>query len=156
VLILGAGVAGLQAIATARRLGALVHAFDTRPAARQPVGSLGASFLGLPPPDGAAETANGSAAQISEEGQAKERALLADAVRQADLVVTTALVPGGPAPVLLTREMVAVMHPGAVVIDLAAESGGNCAVTCAGERNVVVDGSCGPWDRPYTASAHRD
>ena len=156
VLILGAGVAGLQAIATARRLGALVHAFDTRPAARQQVESLGATFLGLPLPTGGAETAGGYAAQISEEEQEKERALLADAVHQADLVVTTALVPGGPAPVLVTREMVACMHPGAVVVDLAAEAGGNCAVTCAGERNVVggvvVDGSCGPWDMPYTAS----
>ena len=156
VLVLGAGVAGLQAIATARRLGAVVSAFDTRPAARQQVESLGAKFLGLPPPAGAPEAAGGYAAPLAEEEQAKERALLADAVRQVDLIVTTALVPGGPAPVLLTREMVASMHPGAVVVDLAAEFGGNCAVTSPGERmvvdGVIVDGSCGPWDMPFTAS----
>lgn len=156
VLVLGAGVAGLQAIATARRLGAVVQAFDTRIAARQQVESLGATFLGLPLPAGTAEAAGGYALRLAEEEQAQERALVADAVRQSDLVVTTALVPGGPAPVLLTREMVACMHPGSVIIDLAADTGGNCAVTVPGERTivdgVVVDGACGPWDMPYTAS----
>ena len=156
VLVLGAGVAGLQAIATARRLGALVRAFDTRAAARQQVESLGATFLGLALPAGAPEAPGGYAARLAEEVEAEERALLADAVRQADLVVSTALVPGGPAPVLLTREMVASMHPGSVIVDLAAEAGGNCAATVPGEctvvGGVVVDGSCGPWDMPYTAS----
>jgi len=156
VLVLGAGVAGLQAIATARRLGAVVQGFDTRPAARQQVESLGAAFIGLSLPAGAPEAAGGYAVRLTEGEQAKERALVADAVRQADVVVTTALVPGGPAPVLLTREMVASMHPGSVVIDLAAQAGGNCAATVPGERivesGVVVDGSCGPWDMPFTAS----
>jgi len=156
VLVLGAGVAGLQAIATARRLGAVVQAFDTRPAARQQVESLGAAFLSLPLPAAAPEPAGGYAIRLAEEEQARERALIADAVRQADVVITTALVPDGPAPVLVTRDMALSMHPGAVLVDLAAESGGNCAATVFGERivlgGVVIEGSCGPWDMPFAAS----
>ncbi len=154
VLVVGAGVAGLQAIATARRLGAVVQALDTRPAARQQVESLGATCLDVPIPDPTGQ--GGYAAPLPEDAQATERAVLAAAVRQADLVITTAQVPGRPAPLLITREMVASMHAGAVLIDLAAETGGNCAATVAGQvttvGGVIVDGACGPWDMPYTAS----
>jgi NAD(P) transhydrogenase subunit alpha len=145
VLIIGAGVAGLQAIATAKRLGAVVQAFDTREATRQQVESLGASFLTLPLPAGGAEGAGGYARRLASEEEALERELLADPVRQADVVITTALVPGMRAPVLITAEMVAAMHPGAVIVDMAAEAGGNTAVTVPGQQavvnGVVIDGT---------------
>jgi NAD(P) transhydrogenase subunit alpha len=132
VLILGAGVAGLQAIATARRLGAIVQAFDIRPAAREQVESLGATFVGLEVE--AAEDAGGYAKEVSEEMHRREQELLARLVQEADVVITTALVPGRPAPVLITGAMVDAMRPGSVLIDLAAEAGGNCELTRAGEE----------------------
>lgn len=142
VLILGAGVAGLQAIATARRLGAVVQAFDIRPAAREQVESLGATFVGLELES--AEDAGGYAKEVSEDVHRREQELLLSLVRDADAVITTALIPGRPAPVLITTEMVEAMKPGSVVVDLAAEAGGNCELTRAGEeinhRGVLVIG----------------
>jgi NAD(P) transhydrogenase subunit alpha len=137
VLVIGAGVAGLSAIVTARRLGAVVRAFDPRPPVREQVESLGARFLELPLEVG--ETEGGYAVSQSEEFLERERALLADHVRDVDIVVTTALIPGQPAPVLITEEMVAGMRRGSVIVDLAAERGGNCACTVPDEV-VDVDG----------------
>jgi NAD(P) transhydrogenase subunit alpha len=132
VLVLGAGVAGLQAIATTRRLGALVSAYDVRTAAAEEVRSVGADFvdLGLP----ALEGGGGYAREAGEERAARQRELLAPHVAAADVLITTAAVPGRPAPLLVTAEMVAAMRPGSVVIDLAAESGGNVAGSRPGEE----------------------
>jgi len=132
VLVLGAGVAGLQAIATARRLGAVVQAFDIRPAAREQVESLGATFVGLELES--AEDSGGYAKEVSEDVHRKEQELLLGLVRDSDAVITTALIPGKRAPVLITKEMVEAMKPGSVVVDLAAEAGGNCELTRAGEE----------------------
>jgi len=149
VLVLGAGVAGLSAIATARRLGAVVEAFDVRPAVREEVQSLGATFVGpgVDGPNGAAPAtsvagAGGSGAYASEQSvdEARRRQeTLAPHVAQADVVIATALVPGRAAPRLVTAAMVAAMKPGAVIVDLAAEAGGNCELTRAGE-DVVAHG----------------
>jgi H+-translocating NAD(P) transhydrogenase subunit alpha len=132
VLVLGAGVAGLQAIATARRLGAVVEAYDVRPAVKEQVQSLGAKFVELPQVAGA-EAAGGYAREQTAEEQAQQRALLKKHVTEADAVITTAAVPGRKAPVLVTEDMVDAMRPGSVIVDLAAESGGNVAVTKAGQ-----------------------
>lgn len=144
VLVLGAGVAGLQAVATARRLGAVVQAFDTRPAVKEQVESLGATFLTLPLPEGG-ESQGGYARRLAADEEALEQAVLAEPVALADVVITTALVPGARSPLLITAEMVASMHPGAVIMDLAAETGGNCALTVPGERRVdhgvTIDGT---------------
>lgn len=129
VLIIGAGVAGLQAIATARRLGAVVEAYDIRPVAKEQVQSLGARFVELADDAGEAETAGGYAKEQTAEAQRRQRELLADHVAGADVVITTALVPGRPAPTLIDRAHVERMRPGAVIVDLAAEAGGNCEVT---------------------------
>ena len=137
VLVLGAGVAGLQAIATARRLGAVVQGFDIRPAAKEQVESLGASFVGLTLEE--AEGAGGYAREVSEEVRHREHELLARLVAEADVVIGTAQVPGRRAPVLVTEEMVRRMRPGSVIVDLAAEAGGNCALTEPG-REVVRHG----------------
>ena len=138
VLVLGAGVAGLQAIATARRLGAVVKAFDVRPEVKEQVESLGADFLATEVSDeGAGE--GGYAKELSEEQQKKNLELIAGALPDMDVVITTALIPGKPAPVLITDEMLGKMKPGSVVVDLAAEMGGNCAATKAGE-DVVSKG----------------
>jgi len=137
VLVVGAGVAGLQAIATARRLGANVEAYDVRAAAKEQVLSLGAKFVELPLETGDAETAGGYAKEQTEEQQRKQRELLADHVASADCVITTALVPGRPAPKIITRDMVSGMKPGAVIVDLAAPAGGNCEATAPGDRTVV-------------------
>jgi NAD(P) transhydrogenase subunit alpha len=131
-LVLGAGVAGLQAIATARRLGAVVEAFDVRPAVKEQVESLGATFLEADE-DVTAEGEGGYAAELSEDQHAKELELIAGAISETDIVITTAQIPGRDAPLLITEEMVASMRPGSVIIDLASESGGNCAVTKSGE-----------------------
>ncbi|MCL8209147.1 MAG: Re/Si-specific NAD(P)(+) transhydrogenase subunit alpha [Actinomycetia bacterium] len=131
VLVLGAGVAGLQAIATAHRLGATVQAFDTRPVVKEQVESLGASFLTLDVTG--AQTAEGYAQQLAEDVHARELALLRDPVAAADVVVTTAQVPGSRAPELVTADMVDAMRPGSVIVDLAAETGGNCARSVPGE-----------------------
>ncbi len=131
VLVLGAGVAGLQAIATARRLGALIEAFDIRAEVREQVESLGAKFVDIPVPEGSS-TADGYAREQSDEAQRLQREVLAERVAAADVVVTTALIPGRPAPLLVTEEMVAAMRPGSVIVDLAAEAGGNCELTVPG------------------------
>jgi NAD(P) transhydrogenase subunit alpha len=138
VLVLGAGVAGLQAIATARRLGAVVSAYDVRAAAAEEVRSVGAAFveLDLPPLEGT----GGYAREATEDRAARQRELLAPHVAAADALITTAAVPGRPAPLLVTEEMVAAMKPGSVVIDLAAESGGNVAGSRPGEEIEVGTG----------------
>lgn len=128
VLVIGAGVAGLQAIATARRLGAVVEAFDTRPAVKDQVESLGGKFLELAIEDDTEDQA-GYAKELSQESHSKEEALLRKHSALADVVITTALIPGKTAPLLITKEMVEAMKPGSVIVDLAAELGGNCAVT---------------------------
>jgi NAD(P) transhydrogenase subunit alpha len=139
VLVIGAGVAGLQAIATSRRLGAVVEAFDVRPAVREEVQSLGATFVA---PDLVAEAAvdkGGYAKALSEEQHAREQKLLAERVKMNDVVISTAAVPGKPAPKLITAEMVQSMRPGSVIVDLAAETGGNCELTQRGEKIVRHD-----------------
>jgi proton-translocating NAD(P)+ transhydrogenase subunit alpha len=135
VLILGAGVAGLQAIATARRLGAVVSAFDVRPAVKEQVESLGATFLAMEIAE-QAEGVGGYAKELSEESHRRELAFIAGHVRDADVVITTALIPGKRAPILVTAEAVRGMKPGSVVVDLAAEQGGNCELTQAGTEMV--------------------
>jgi H+-translocating NAD(P) transhydrogenase subunit alpha len=127
VLIVGAGVAGLQAIATARRLGAVVSGFDVRPAVREQVESLGATFLDLGVQG--AETSGGYAAELTAEDQARQQAALEERIPEFDVVVTTALVPGRPAPKLIPGSAVERMRPGSVIVDLAAEAGGNCELT---------------------------
>ena len=126
VFVMGAGVAGLQAIATARRLGTVVTATDVRPAAKEQVESLGAKFVAVEDEEfKAAETAGGYAKEMSKEYQAKQAALVADHIKKQDIVITTALIPGRPAPRLISKEMVASMRPGSVIVDLAVERGGN-------------------------------
>jgi H+-translocating NAD(P) transhydrogenase subunit alpha len=126
VFVMGAGVAGLQAIATARRLGAVVTATDVRPAAKEQVESLGAKFVAVEDDEfKAAETAAGYAKEMSKEYQAKQAALVADHIKKQDIVITTALIPGRQAPRLISKEMVASMRPGSVIVDLAVERGGN-------------------------------
>jgi NAD(P) transhydrogenase subunit alpha len=127
VLVLGAGVAGLQAIATARRLGAVVQGFDIRPAVKEQVESLGAQWVGMELAE--AEGSGGYAAEVSEETQRREHEHLAKLIADADVVITTAQIPGRPAPVLITTDMVDGMKAGSVIVDLAAESGGNCELT---------------------------
>ncbi len=135
VLILGAGVAGLQAIATARRLGAVVEAYDVRQATREQVQSLGAKFVALELDD--AEAAGGYARALTEEEKVKEREMLADHVAAADIVITTAAIPGKPAPKLIFKDMVDRMKIGSVIVDLAAATGGNCELTKPGETYVT-------------------
>jgi H+-translocating NAD(P) transhydrogenase subunit alpha len=137
VLVIGAGVAGLQAIATARRLGARVKGFDIRPAAAEQVESLGAQFVGITLAE--AETAGGYAKEVTADQQKQEHELLHKLCAESDVVITTAQVPGRRAPVLITTDMVKDMRTGAVIMDLAAESGGNCDLTRAGET-VVHEG----------------
>ena len=137
VFIMGAGVAGLQAIATARRLGAVVTANDVRPAAKEQVASLGAKFIAVEDDEfKAAETSGGYAKEMSAEYQAKQAALTASHIAKQDIVVTTALIPGRPAPVLITEEMVKSMKPGSVIVDMAVSQGGNCPLSKADE---IVD-----------------
>jgi len=135
-LVLGAGVAGLQAIATAKRLGAVVEAFDVRPAVKEQVESLGAKFLEAAH-DVTAEGEGGYAKELSAEQHEKELELIAGTLVTTDIVITTAQIPGRQAPLLITEEMVRQMKPGSVIVDLASESGGNCALTKAGETVVV-------------------
>ena len=137
VFIMGAGVAGLQAIATARRMGAQVTATDVRPAAKEQVASLGAKFIAVEDDEfKQAQTAAGYAKPMSAEYQAKQAELVASHIKNQDIVITTALIPGRPAPRLVTRAMVDSMKPGAIVVDLAAERGGNCELT---EPGKVID-----------------
>jgi NAD(P) transhydrogenase subunit alpha len=134
VLVLGAGVAGLQAIATARRLGAVVSSFDVRPAVKEQVESLGATFLDLGVKG--EETAGGYAAELTPEQQQEQQAELQARIPGFDAVITTAAIPGRPAPKLVTAEAVRAMRPGSVIVDLAAETGGNCELTRPGEEIV--------------------
>jgi NAD(P) transhydrogenase subunit alpha len=157
VFVLGAGVAGLQAIATARRLGAVVTAYDVRPAVKEQVESLGAKFVALALETAQAEEKGGYAKALGEDFYRRQSELLAEVVRQQDVVITTAAVPGQKAPVLITREMVASMAPGSVVVDLAAERGGNCELTQPGqtiiETGVAILGPLNlPAGVPYHAS----
>ena len=144
VLVFGAGVAGLQVIATCRRLGAVVEATDVRPAVKEEVESLGATFVGAELLDPSLVAAGGYAKELTSEQQARQRQIVADRLKQADLVVCTAAVPGRKAPVLVTAQMVRDMKPGAVIVDMAAESGGNCELTQPGtetvEHGVVILG----------------
>ena len=154
--IIGAGVAGLQAIATARRLGAVVEAFDTRPVVKEQVESLGAKFLEVDLGE-TGEGAGGYAKELSEEAHRKEVELLAKAVKENDIIITTAAIPGRPAPKLITADMVRSMKPGSVIVDLAAETGGNTELTQAGKvidvDGVRIDGTTNiPSTMPYHAS----
>jgi len=136
VLILGCGVAGLQAIATARRLGAVVSAYDLRPAVKEQVHSLGARFVELPIEAKDAQDARGYATAQGEDFYRQQRELLGKVIAESDVVITAAVIPGKKSPVLVTKEMVAGMAPGSVLVDLAAERGGNCELTRAGEKIV--------------------
>jgi NAD(P) transhydrogenase subunit alpha len=154
-LVLGAGVAGLQAIATARRLGAVVTGFDVRPVVKEQVESLGATFLELDV--SGEETAGGYARELSADEQHRQQELLAERVPDFDVVITTALVPGRPAPKLIPASAVAAMRPGSVIVDLAAETGGNCELTIPGEvveqRGVTIVGLTNlPSTMPFHAS----
>ncbi|HWH13969.1 MAG TPA: Re/Si-specific NAD(P)(+) transhydrogenase subunit alpha [Miltoncostaeaceae bacterium] len=156
VFVVGAGVAGLSAIATSRRLGAVVEAYDVRPAVKEEVQSLGARFVELPLETGQEGPGSGAyAQQLSEETLRKQRELLAKTVAGSDVVITTAQVQGAKAPVIVTEEMVRGMSPGSVVVDLAAEQGGNCEATVAGETVDVGGVSViGPVNLPGTIPAH--
>lgn len=149
VLVLGAGVAGLQAIATAHRLGAVVEAFDVRPVVKEQVESLGATFIEVEEIAEDTEDAGGYAKELSEDTQRRERELIQKHTEAADIVITTALVPGKAAPILITKEMVSGMKAGSVIVDLAAETGGNCELTEPG-KEVVKHGVtiCGPLNLP--------
>ena len=139
VFVVGAGVAGLQAIATARRLGAIVSATDVRPAAKEEIKSLGAAFVGVEDEESAGQT-GAYARTMSDAFRAKQAELMTVTVAKNDLVICTALVAGGKAPVIITAEMVAGMKPGSVVVDLAADAGGNCGATVPGELSVTANG----------------
>ncbi|MDX1443508.1 MAG: NAD(P) transhydrogenase subunit alpha, partial [Gammaproteobacteria bacterium] len=152
VLVIGAGVAGLQAIATAKRLGAMVEGFDVRSATREQVESLGAKFVdtGI-----TAEGEGGYARELTEEEKQKQNEVLADHIAQADAVITTAAIPGRPAPKIIDAKTVERMKPGSVIVDLAAETGGNCELTKAGET--VEHGNCrviGPVNVPSQLAEH--
>src|SRR5205807_1026165 len=134
VLVMGAGVAGLQAIATARRLGAVVSAYDVRPAVKEQVQSLGGRFVELAIEAKDAQDERGYARAQGEDFYRRQRELLGKVVAESDIVITTAVIPGKAAPILVTKEMVAGMAPGSVIVDLAAERGGNCELTKAGEK----------------------
>ncbi|TVQ66122.1 MAG: Re/Si-specific NAD(P)(+) transhydrogenase subunit alpha [Balneolaceae bacterium] len=154
-LILGAGVAGLQAIATARRLGAVVEAFDIRPAVKEQVESLGASFVDVPLEEENTESKGGYAKELSDRNKEKQKEIIHQHVAKSDLVITTAQIPGKKAPLLITKEMVEEMKPGSVLVDIAAEQGGNCEVTRPGEKysynGVIV---IGPVNLPGTLASH--
>jgi len=154
VFIMGAGVAGLQAIATARRLGAVVEAFDIRPAVKEEVQSLGAKFVEVKLEE-ETTAAGGYAKEISEASKQRTQEVLAEHVKNADVVITTAQVPGKKAPLLVTEEMVAQMKPGSVIVDLAAEQGGNCACTDPG-KDIVWNGVTiiGPINLPSSMPVH--
>ncbi len=155
VLVLGAGVAGLQAIATARRLGATVWGYDVRPVVKEQVESLGAKFLEFQLATKETEDKGGYAKELSAEDKARQQAWLAEKMKEFDVVITTALIPGKPAPKLITRATVEGMRPGSVIVDLAAEAGGNCEVTRPGEdvnhHGVLV---LGPLNVPGTMPTH--
>jgi NAD(P) transhydrogenase subunit alpha len=153
--VIGAGVAGLQAIATARRLGAVLEAYDVRPAVKEQVQSLGAKFVELPLETGEAQDKGGYAKALGEDFYRRQRELMGQVLERSDFVIATAAIPGKKAPVLVTREMVERMKPGSVIVDIAAEQGGNCELTRAGET--VVHGGVsviGPLNLASTAPYH--
>lgn len=157
VFVIGAGVAGLQAIATARRLGAVVSAYDVRPAVKDQIQSLGARFVEMPLQAAEAETAGGYARQLDEDFYRRQRELMHQVVAESDVVITTAAIPGKRAPVLVTEPMVAAMAPGSVIVDLAAERGGNCELTQPDQivvrHGVTILGPTNlPAEVPYHAS----
>jgi H+-translocating NAD(P) transhydrogenase subunit alpha len=137
--VIGAGVAGLQAIATARRIGAVVEAFDTRPVVKEQVQSLGATFVELDVHSSDAQDAGGYARELSKEHIKREKELIHKRALEADVIITTALIPGKPAPVLVEEATVKAMRPGSVIVDLAGEQGGNCELTVPGETTVQHD-----------------
>jgi NAD(P) transhydrogenase subunit alpha len=155
VLILGAGVAGLQAIATAKRLGAQVEAFDVRPVVKEQVESLGAKFVEVESDEEDGVGEGGYAKETSEDYKQRQQQLIKEHIAKSDMVITTALIPGRPAPVLIPDEMVQGMKHGSVIMDLAAENGGNCELTTPGEvtisHGVIIDGSL---NLPATMPTH--
>jgi NAD(P) transhydrogenase subunit alpha len=154
VLVLGAGVAGLQAIATARRLGAVVQGFDVRSAVKEQVQSLGATFLEFDL-GGDLEGAGGYARELTPEQQSRQQELMAEAIGKVDVVITTALVPGRRAPILVTEDAVRLMKPGSVIVDLAGEQGGNCELSAPGETVLVHDVKvCAPLNVPSSMAEH--
>jgi len=155
VFVIGAGVAGLQAIATAKRLGAKIEAYDVRPAVKEQIESLGAKFVELPLDTAAAEGQGGYAAAQDESFYRRQRETMARVVAHSDVVITTAAIPGKKSPVLITADMVAAMPPGSVIVDLAAERGGNCELTVA-DQTIVAHGVTihGPTNLPATVPFH--
>ena len=155
VFVIGAGVAGLQAIATARRLGAVVEAYDVRAAAGEQVRSLGAKFLDVDLGDMATEDKGGYARELSEEALERGRDLIAKTAKTADVIITTAQVPGRPAPLLIRRDAVENMRPGTIIVDLAAPAGGNCELTRPGETQVLNGVTLfAPLNLPATIPGH--
>jgi NAD(P) transhydrogenase subunit alpha len=155
VFVIGAGVAGMQAISTCHRMGAVVHAYDVRPAVKEQVQSVGARFVELELEPGDAEDKGGYAKAMGEEFYKKQRDLMARVVAASDVVISTAVVPGKKAPVLITSDMAKAMAPGSLIVDLAAEHGGNCALTRPGET--VIEGGImvmGPLNLPSTLPYH--
>ena len=154
-LVIGAGVAGLQAIATAKRLGSQVHAFDVRPVVKEQVESLGAKFVEVESEDSDGVGEGGYAKETSEEYKAKQALLLKEYIAKSDLVITTALIPGRPAPKIITKDMVDAMNGGSAIMDLASENGGNCEYTQPGKvinhNGITIDGS---FNIPGTMSIH--
>jgi NAD(P) transhydrogenase subunit alpha len=155
VFVVGAGVAGLQAIASAKRMGAVVRAYDVRPAVKEQVESLGGKFVELELDTKDSETSGGYAREMDEEFLRKQREMMTRVISESDVVITTAAVPGKKAPVLVTGEMAGGMKPGSVIVDLAAERGGNCELTSAGE-DIDKDGVkiMGPVNLPATVPYH--
>jgi NAD(P) transhydrogenase subunit alpha len=155
VFVIGAGVAGLQAIASAKRMGAVVEAYDVRPAVKEQIESLGGKFIEMELEAGESEDKGGYAKEMDEEFYRKQRELMTRVVAGNDVVITTAAIPGKKSPVLVTSEMLKGMAPGSVIIDLAAERGGNCEATVAG-KSVEVDGVTiiGPLNIPTTVPYH--
>jgi NAD(P) transhydrogenase subunit alpha len=155
VLVIGAGVAGLQAIASSKRLGAVVQAYDVRPAVKEQIESLGAKFVEVPLETAGAETAGGYAKELGEEFYRKQRELLARTIAASDVCISTAAIPGKPSPRVITAEAARSMAPGSVIVDLAAERGGNCELTKADE--VVVENGVtilGPTNLPSEVPTH--
>jgi len=155
VFVIGAGVAGLQAIASSRRMGAVLHAYDVRPAVKEQVESLGAKFVELELDAAESETTGGYAKEMREDFYKKQQEMMTKVVGESDVVITTAAIPGKKAPILITKEMVAHMMPGSIIVDLAAERGGNCEITKPGET-VVTHGVTvlGPLNLPSTIPYH--
>lgn len=155
VLVIGAGVAGLQAIASARRLGAVVQAYDVRPAVKEQIESLGAKFVELPLDTSESEDKGGYAKALTDEQQQRQRELLAEVIAECDVCISTAAIPGRPSPLLITDAAVERMQPGSVIVDLAAERGGNCGLTCADQTTVVHDVTImGPTNLPSEVPQH--